>query len=227
MKRLLSSVVALSTIMIALLVLPARGAQASWASQHCFDDHNSDSIFKRVDARAFADVADEEGYEYGGGCWNNNDQDETPGVPNSGGEGPDCSGLVFKSWELKPTKGADGGMRWNKFENIHGPYASGGFHSPDPGDPFHRLPDKRRITTAYMDAFARDGHVGLIETNYGSNAGNDYINEARCDACGTDVFLETYRYDDPYAAVRREGWTADCYPQCTWRSTRPAVIEVP
>ena len=43
-----------------------------------------------------------------------------------------------------------------------------------------------------MDAFARAGHIGLIETNYGSTDNNDYINEAKCDACGTDVFTCTW-----------------------------------
>jgi hypothetical protein len=31
-------------------------------------------------------------------CLNNNDRDDTPNAPDSNGEGPDCSGLVFKSW---------------------------------------------------------------------------------------------------------------------------------
>src|SRR5581483_9906824 len=43
-----------------------------------------------------------EGYQWGGGCWNMNDVDVSPGDPTedpaTGGEGPDCSGLVFKSW---------------------------------------------------------------------------------------------------------------------------------
>jgi hypothetical protein len=227
MKRLFARGAVLATLMTVFLGFPAIAAHASWVGKHCFHDHIPDSIFKRADARAYANVADGEGYEYAGGCWNNNDQDDTPSQPDSRGEGPDCSGLVFKSWELKPTQGADGGMWWNKWENVHGPYASGAFHSPDPGDPFHRLPDKRRITTVYMDAFARNGHVGLIETNYGPSSGTDYINEARCDACGTDVFVETYRYDGDYVGVRREGWKADCYPRCAWRATASTVIPEP
>ena len=209
-----------------LLAIPAT-AHASWVSNHCSADHNPDSTFKREDARAYADIADGEGYEYGGGCWNNNNQDDTPGQPNSGGEGPDCSGLVFKSWELREVKGADGGTWWSKLENVHGPYASGDFHSPEVGEPFHRLDNKKRSITLYMDAFARDGHVGLLETNYGPNAGSDYINEARCDACGTDVFVETYRFNDSYEAVRREGWVPDCYPQCLWRPGGSVVVLVP
>ena len=79
-----------------------------------------------MDARTYAGYAAREGYEWGGGCWNDNNVDDTPGQPDSEGEGPDCSGLVFKSWELKPTRGANGGMWWNKRENIHGPYPAAG-----------------------------------------------------------------------------------------------------
>src|SRR5439155_21579 len=71
------------------------------------------------------------------------------------------------------------------------------------------------------------GHVALIQTNYGPSADNDYINEAKCDACGTDVFVETYRFNDAYVAVRREGWVPDCYPQCQWKNTHPVVVTVP
>ena len=46
-------------------------------------------------------VAVGEGYEWGGGCWNDNNRDDTPGQPDSNGEGPDCSGFVFKTWELR------------------------------------------------------------------------------------------------------------------------------
>jgi hypothetical protein len=224
MRRLIVPMAVALSAAAASAVLPAVAAQASWVSQHCFTHHALDGIFKRADARAYADVADGEGYEYGGGCWNDNDQDDSPGAPDSNGEGPDCSGLVFKAWELKPTRGADGGMWWSRFENAHGPYASGAFHSPGAGDPFHKLGDKRRITTAYMDAFAKNGHIGLIETNTGTSSGNDYINEARCDACGTDLFIETYRFNADYAAVRREGWTADCSPQCQMRMTPNVVV---
>jgi len=222
MNRLLLFVACLAGVMA--LSAPAH---ASWVSDHCFDHHTPDGVFKRADARAYADVADGEGYEWGGGCWNNDNQDDTPGQPDSSGEGPDCSGLVFKSWELRITKGADGGTWWSKFENVHGPYPSANFHDPAPGYPFHRLPDKKRLTTVYMDALAKGGHIGLLETNYGSNANNDYINEARCDACGTDVFAETYRFNPDYVAVRREEWVPDCYPRCRRQGLASAVVTVP
>ena len=41
-----------------------------------------------------------EGYQWAGGCWNDNDVDDSPGDPtedpNTGGEGGDCSGFTFK-----------------------------------------------------------------------------------------------------------------------------------
>ena len=33
-------------------------------------------------------------------------------------------------------------------------------------------------------------------------------------AGGTNVFLESYRYDSRYVAARRKNWTPDCYPRC-------------
>ena len=43
-----------------------------------------------------------EGYQWGGGCWNDNDRDDSPGDPHenpaTGGEGGDCSGFTFKVW---------------------------------------------------------------------------------------------------------------------------------
>jgi hypothetical protein len=203
-------------------------AQASWVSGNCSPDHTADPIFKRSDARAYSSVAINEGYEYAGGCWNDNNRDDTPGAPDSEGEGPDCSGLVFKSWELRNSWGTSGGMWWNKFENIHGPYASTAFHNAPldgAGLPFFRLPNKLRSTTLYMDAFARDGHIGLIYSNTGTSAGTDTIMEALCDACGTGTFEETYRNDGAYVAVRREAWTADCYPQCS-RPFSPTLVRV-
>ncbi|HEY7282649.1 MAG TPA: hypothetical protein VID47_13765, partial [Actinomycetota bacterium] len=67
----------------------------------------------------------------------------------------------------------------------------------------------------YMDAFARDGHIGMIYSNSGTNDGLDYIVEAKCNDCGTNIWTEDWRGDSDYRPVRRDGWTADCYPNCT------------
>ena len=43
-----------------------------------------------------------EGYQWAGGCWNDNDRDDSPNDPKedpaTGGEGGDCSGFTFKVW---------------------------------------------------------------------------------------------------------------------------------
>jgi hypothetical protein len=66
-----------------------------------------------------------EGYQWGGGCWNDNDRDDSPGDPtenpNTGGEGPDCSGFTFKVWR-ESTNASDGGFfQWGLFRFVHGP----------------------------------------------------------------------------------------------------------
>src|SRR5206468_6355380 len=86
-------------------------AHASWVSTNCRVWSHLDDGLRRMDARTYAGYAARESYEWGGGCWNNDDLDDTPAAPDSGGEGPDCSGLVFKTWELLQTYGA-AGFRW-------------------------------------------------------------------------------------------------------------------
>ncbi|HEX9236362.1 MAG TPA: hypothetical protein VF972_08785 [Actinomycetota bacterium] len=214
MRRFLSL---LGMLSVALAVfVPMSPAQASWVSDHCINDNYDDSNVRRADAQAYAAVADNEGYEWGGGCWNNNDVDDTPNQPDSSGEGPDCSGLVFKTWEMKNSYGTSGWRYWNKMQSIHGPYISDTFHDVGTSSdlPFKRLPDKKRSTTLYMDAFAKDGHVGLLYTSSNPSDNLDYIIEALGDAPGTDINEEGYRFDDAYRAVRRKDWTSDCYPNC-------------
>ena len=66
----------------------------------------------------------------------------------------------------------------------------------------------------YMDAFAKRGHIGLLYTDAHPASNTDYILEAYSDGSGVDVNVRSYRYDSQYVGVRREGWTADCYPRC-------------
>src|SRR5256714_7020093 len=50
-------------------------------------------------------IAAWDGYQWGGGCWNNDDHDAAPNDPPqqfTGGEGADCSGLTFKTWRGSP-----------------------------------------------------------------------------------------------------------------------------
>jgi hypothetical protein len=224
MKRPLA-VAAMLTVTAGLFLGPmARPAQASWVGNNCYKDNQLVSDIRRADAKAYGAVAVQEGYEWGGGCWNNDNKDDTPGQPDADGEGPDCSGLVFKSWYLRSTVGAGGFRWWNQFQNIHGPYSSYDFHAPSGSDPFFKLKDKSRSTTLYMDAFAKDGHVALINSDTYPGSNTDYILEALGDSSGTNVWIEGYRGDSAFVGVRREGWTADCFPNCAPRSIH--VVEV-
>ena len=218
-------IVAITVSCLAFMSMWTGRSSASWVSNNCFQDNRTVDRLKRIDARAYADVAKNEGYEFGGGCWDNDEHDDTPGVPDSGGEGPDCSGFVFKTWELRATEGLEGFRWYNKLENIHGPYASSEFHSPVRDDPFFKLASKSRDSTVYMDAFARDGHIGMLYTNIATGNGLDYIIEARGDAYGTNKFEEPYRFDSDYVAVRRGAWTADCYPNCAPPPDQVLVLE--
>jgi len=216
---------------VAILIGATIGAtagpsNASFVGDNCAPNHYADAYHRRKDALAYATVAKQEGYEWGGGCWNDNNRDDSPDQPNSNGEGPDCSGLVFKSWELRGP--GDNGYTWyDKLENVHGPYATYDYHAPSSPDPFVKLPDKSRSTTMYMDAFAKGGHVGLISNRISSSANLDYIIEARGEASGTDEWLEPYRFDADYVAVRRKNWTPDCYPNCRMDASRPHTVAIP
>ena len=153
--------IVLLALLGATVVVPAIPSSASWVSNHCSDSYFAMANWRPKDARAYVDVALQEGYEYGGGCWNDNNRDDTPDQPNSGGEGPDCSGLVFKTWGLKNKYGNGGFEWWDPLMNIHGPYASSAFHDVGTTSsvPFYRIP---KTDATYMDAFARDGHIGLL-----------------------------------------------------------------
>ena len=201
----------------------ASPAMASWVSANCRNHNHLVSRLKRSDARAYARLADNEGYEWGGGCWDNDDRDDTPGAPDSSGEGPDCSGFTFKAWHLRSTEGRGGFIWWDRIQNIHGPYSSYDFYSPAGSDPFYRV-KKSRYDTLYMDAFAKNGHIGMIYTEANPSSYTDYIIEAYGDSSGTDVNVRGYRYESEYGAVRREGWTADCYPDCGAKAAAVVVV---
>jgi len=59
----------------------------------------------------YAIVAAWDGYQWGGGCWNNDDHDAAPSDPPqqyTGGEGGDCSGFTFKTWRESQDSGNGG-----------------------------------------------------------------------------------------------------------------------
>jgi hypothetical protein len=146
-----------------------------------------------------------EGYQWGGGCWNDNDRDDSPGDPtedpNTGGEGPDCSGFTFKVWRESTTESDAGFYQWGRLRFIHGPYEARRFKNGD-GAPNVTLSKSAALK---MDAFASVKHIGMI---YAKNAdGTDQIIEAKGEAYGTNIWTRTYRGNSDYSGVRRTGWS--------------------
>jgi len=147
-----------------------------------------------------------EGYQWGGGCWNDNDADDSPGDPpedpNTGGEGGDCSGFTFKVWRESETESNAGFYQWNKLWKVHGPYTAAAFKNGT-GAPNVTISKSSAIK---MDAFASANHIGMI---YARNAdGTDQVIEAKGEAYGTNIWTRTYRGDPAYSGVRRTGWSS-------------------
>jgi hypothetical protein len=147
-----------------------------------------------------------EGYQWGGGCWNDNDQDDSPGDPhedpNTGGEGGDCSGFTFKVWRESLNQGDADFYQWGLLRNVHGPYRAIDFKAGI-GAPNVTV---AKWTLVKMDALASDGHIGLI---YAENPdGSDQVIEAKGEAYGTNIWTRTYRGSSSYSGVRRIGWSS-------------------
>jgi hypothetical protein len=156
-------------------------------------------------AQDYANAARYEGYQWGGGCWNYDDSDsypyDAPGDLSAHGEGGDCSGLTFKTWRESTDDWRDGRYYWRALRNVHGPYTSGDFKN-GLGAPNHVV---AKSTAGAMDAFASSTHIGMVF--FRSLYGGDQIVEAKCEACGTNIFYRTYRSDPSYGGVARWGWT--------------------
>jgi len=212
MKRVFIFVLLVSVALGLIVVGQARPGHASFVSQYCNTTQYTDYHVRRKDAQPYAVVAEHEGYEGGGGCWDNNNRDDTPWQPDSNGEGPDCSGLVFKTWELQ-NNGGSGWTYHDLLQNDHGPYSSYNYHSPLSTNPFYRV-SKSRSVMQYMDAFAKNGHVALLSSTPPPNGNTDVVIEAYTDTSGVGANVRTYRYDSAYSGVRRKGWTPDCWPNC-------------
>lgn len=147
-----------------------------------------------------------EGYQWAGGCWNDNDRDDSPNDPttdpSTGGEGGDCSGFTFKVWR-EPLDTSDSGFhQWGMLRFVHGPYTAAAFKA-GAGAPNVTV---SKTALMKMDALASDGHIGLV---YAVNPdGTDQIIEAKGEAYGTGIWTRTYRGSSSYSGVRRLGWSS-------------------
>src|SRR5438876_12351737 len=113
-------------------------AKPGWASYTHFVQRYCNSAgpvafasYTRAQAMSYALRARWEGYQWGGGCWNDNNVDDSPGDPpgdpNTGGEGGDCSGFTFKVWRESPYTWDDSGYEWDKKTVVHGPFDAAAF----------------------------------------------------------------------------------------------------
>jgi hypothetical protein len=193
--------------LLALVSTVVSGAQAYhrfWANCN-YATAQPNLNLTRDGAQTYAYTAAYDGYHWGGGCWNNNDVDEAygdpPGDVSTHGEGPDCSGLTFKTWKEAQSAGDGGKYYWNPLRNVHGPYTAAmfrdGYGAPN-GTVY-------KPYAGVMDAFASDWHIGMVF--FRSLYGGDQVIEAKCEVCGTNIFYETYRTQSAYGGVRRIGWT--------------------
>lgn len=204
-------------VSVQLLFGGTRAVAGTWSDANCSGTSYTISAWKRSQAKSYAQQGNYEGYEWGGGCYKLNDRDDTPGAPDSGGEGADCSGFTFKSWALRPTIGASGFMYHPHQRNVHGPYSTYDFYSPCSTCPFKALSSKSYSATTYMDAFVYreggGGHIGMIYSE--GSGGTDLIVEAKSDDLGTRIAWMDYRSQSAYKAIARKSWTPECYPQCS------------
>ena len=193
------------------LALGGAGTAGAYHTRFVADNCNAaaptpTSYITRDGAATVALRARYEGYQWGGGCWNDNNQDDSPGDPhedpNTGGEGADCSGFTFKVWRESLNQGDAGFYQWGLLRNVHGPYRAVDFKA-GVGAPNVAIAKSALVR---MDALASDGHIGLI---YAENPdGSDQIIEAKGEAYGTNIWTRTYRGSSSYSGVRRTGWSS-------------------
>jgi hypothetical protein len=166
--------------------------------------------YTRSGASDIANIAMQEGYQWAGGCYDNNDGDPTPNVypretKSTLGEGPDCSGLVWRVWrESNYAYPSDNSFYfWQRSMYDHGPYNTTGFKyaAPGSGAPHVRY-DKGSIIM--MDALASDSHIALEE--FRIDSGSDFVWEALGEAYGTNENIESYRAQAAFSGVRRLAW---------------------
>ncbi len=196
---------------VAAFFLGAAGAAAAYHTRFVASNCNTaaptpTSYITRDGSAAVALRARYEGYQWAGGCWNDNDLDDSPNDPTTdpatGGEGGDCSGFTFKVWRESVTESDASFYQWGMLRNVHGPYTASRYKAGH-GAPNSTVPKSSLIK---MDALASESHIGLV---YATNPdGTDQIIEAKGEAYGTGIWTRTYRGDSSYGGVRRTGWSS-------------------
>ena len=196
----------LAGLMVAVAIAtPGARAYHTNFQGSCTNEWFATSGVTRSQARIYAEIGAHEGYQWGGGCWNDDNRDNSPGDPTENvatrGEGGDCSGFTFKSW-FERSDSTDWRFTYHyRMRNVHGPFTAESFKN-GAGIQNSMLSKTAAIE---MDAFASANHVGMIyQPNTAYNT--DRIVEAKCEACGTGIWSRTYRGDPSYGGVRRYAW---------------------
>ncbi len=219
MKRFKVQILIVIALALGAEVLyPAPASAHNWVSNFgCATSGGSGwkSYWSRSNALNYAMNANKEGYHWGGGCWNVDDRDNQPGDPTqtagTHGEGPDCSGFVYKTWALSPSASA-GFLTWSIY--YYGPHSENGLRAHGP---FTAKSYKYGNNSAWgpvskanakmMDAFASTSHIGMIrQANTAYNT--DLVIQAKSESLGTLSRSETYRGNTSYSGVRRKSWSA-------------------
>jgi len=172
--------------------------------------HTGPFGLKRANGAEIADIAVGEGYQWAGGCYDDNDKDAKPNAypretKSTLGEGPDCSGLVWRAWrESNYYRPNDNSFYfWQRSTYDHGPYDTRGFKYATAGSGApHVKYDKSSIIL--MDALASDTHMALEESRIDSGA--DLVWEALGEAYGTNEWVESFRAQSKFSGVRRLAW---------------------
>lgn len=166
--------------------------------------------YKRAAAADIANIAVGEGYQWAGGCFDDNDRDARPNAypretKSTLGEGPDCSGLVWRAWRESNVYAPHDNsfFFWQRSTYDHGPYNTIAFKYATAGSGVpHVKYDKTSIIM--MDALASDNHIALEQ--FRIDAGADFMWEALGEAYGTNEWIETYRSQSGFSGVRRLAW---------------------
>lgn len=201
----------LTTTFAMLFVLSFAGTAAAYHTRFVAENCNyasptPTSFITRDGSAAVALRARYEGYQWAGGCWNDNDRDDSPNDPTStagtGGEGGDCSGFVFKVWREPLDTSSAAFHQWGMLRDVHGPYTAAAFKAGS-GAPNVTA---TKSSLGKMDALASNSHIGVI---YAMNPdGSDQVAEAKGEAYGTGIWTRTYRGSSSYSGVRRVGWSS-------------------
>jgi len=187
---------------------------------------SSISSWTASQAVSYVRTAHREPYQLGGGWWNpNQDQDAYHSV--KGYEGPDCSGLVFKSWAMSYSTGSTAYWSWNKTHDVHGPYQASTFwggcsgvcrtlcgssttncssYTLSAGDAFVGLnPPLFANHTVMITSRTTGGDYYVVDSNYngyGADGGGSYYNGWRETTSGR----ANYKNTNGVKGIRRNPW---------------------